>query len=179
MSNGMLGSGSGPLSPCAVVMRRLQARGFAIRSAEEACALGPWMRFTPMVQALLFGLCTLTCSVPVLLALAGVLAVGLVTGRHPFDWLYDGVIRPLEQSPPLPATPMRRRMVFLIGVFWCLATARAFATGNEAAGYLLGGIMTASTTLLALTHICIPSHVLGWSRSAYDQMRGRARGAQG
>jgi hypothetical protein len=163
----------GPPSPCAVVMRRLRARGFPIQSEEEACALGPWLRFTPMLQALLFALCTLTCSVSVLLALAGVLAVGLISGRHPFDWLYNGVIRPLEQSPALPPCPIRRRMVFLIGMLWCLATAYAFAEGHATTGYLLGGIMTASTALLATTHICIPSHILCWSRGGYDRVRGR------
>jgi hypothetical protein len=157
-------------------MRRLQARGFPIQSEEEACALGPWLRFTPMLHTLLFALCTLTHSVPVLLALAGVLMVGLISGRHPFDWLYNGVIRPLEQSSALPPCPVRRRLVFLIGMLWCLATAYAFASDHATVGFLLGGIMTASTALLATTHICIPSQILCWSRGGYERVRNRARG---
>jgi len=148
------------MSADAVVMRRLQLRGFAFRDEDEACRIGPWMRFTPTVQALLFGLCTVTGSVPVLLALAVVLATGLATARHPFDLAYNLLIRPLENSPELPASPVRRRLVFLVGALWCLATAWQFSAGNHAAGTTLGALMTASTTLLAATHICIPSRVL-------------------
>jgi hypothetical protein len=153
-------AGMGAEEPCAVVRRRLQTRGFRDLSEDQACRLGPWMRFTPALQALLFGLSTVTGSVPVLFGLALLLAVGLVAGRHPFDWLYNGVIRPLERSPEMPRSPRRRRLVFVVGLAWCLATAWAFASGREAAGYLLGGIMTASTTLLAFTHICVPSFLM-------------------
>jgi hypothetical protein len=147
---------------CDVVLRRLRDRGFELRSPQEACDVGPWLRFTPMLQAVLFGFSTVTASVAVLLALAGVLAVGLVAGYHPFDWIYAGVIRPLEKSPALPRCPVRRRLVFLVGIVFCGATAWAFATGRMPLGYALGGIMTASTALLAATHICIPSLVMGW-----------------
>jgi hypothetical protein len=162
-------------APCAVVLRRLQTRGFRGLSEDQACRLGPWMRFTPALQALLFGLCTVTGSVPVLTGLAVMLAVGLLTARHPFDWLYGGVIRPLEHSPELPRSPFRRRMVFALGIVWCLATAWAFETGREGAGYLLGGLMTASTALLAFTHICVPSLVMA---RLFDGDRDRASGVR-
>ena len=147
---------------CAVVLRRLRTRGFALDSEEEACRLGPWMRFTPMMQALVFGLSTITGSVAVFVGMAVVLAVALVAGHHPFDTIYSGVIRPLEKSPELPPCPARRRLVFLVGVGWCLATAWAFSSGHALLGSVLGSVMTASTSLLASTHICIPSLALGW-----------------
>jgi hypothetical protein len=147
---------------CVVVYNRLSDRGFELKSVQEACDIGPWMRFTPMLQALLFGLSTITCSVPVLLALAAVLAIGLIVGVHPFDLIYSGVIRPLEKAPEMPPSPIRRRMVFLVGIVFCVSTAWAFSSGNALLGYTLGGIMTASTTLLAATHICIPSKVMKW-----------------
>lgn len=146
----------------AVLLRRLRARGFALESEEEAFRVAPWLRFTPMMQALLFGLSTLTGSAGVLWGMAVVLSVGLVTGHHPFDALYSGVIRPLEKSPELPPCPVRRRMVFLVGVVWCLVTAWAFSRGHRTTGYVLGGLMSASTALLAGTHICLPSLVMGW-----------------
>jgi hypothetical protein len=60
-----------------------------------------------------------------------------------------------------PCAVVLRRVVFFPGIFWCLATAFAFSEGSAAAGWVLGG-MTASTALLAFTHICIPSQVLVW-----------------
>jgi Domain of unknown function (DUF4395) len=147
---------------CGVVLQRLRDRGFQLGSKEEACNVGPWLRFTPTLQALLFGVSTLTGSVEVLVVLAFVLAIAFAVGYHPFDLIYAGVIRPLEKSPALPRCPVRRRMVFLVGIWFCGATAWAFANDHMLAGSLIGGIMTASTTLLAATHICIPSMVMGW-----------------
>lgn len=151
---------------CGVVLQRLRDRGFELRNKEEACDVGPWLRFTPMLQALLFGISTITGSAEVLLALAFVLAIGFAVGYHPFDLIYAGVIRPLEKSPELPRCPIRRRMVFLVGIGFCGTAAWAFANDHLVTGYVIGGVMTASTTLLAATHICIPSMVMGWvSRS--------------
>jgi hypothetical protein len=144
------------------LLRRIQTRGFRVQSAGEATRLGPWLCFTPMLQAILFGLSTLTGSVPAFVGLALMLAVGLVFGLHPFDWFYNEVVRPIEKSPELPETPVRRRMVFALGIAWCLVSAQAFATGHVLLGSLLGSIMTASTALLAFTHICIPSLVMQW-----------------
>lgn len=146
----------------AVLLRRLRARGFELESEAEALHMAPWLRFTPMLQAVLFGLSTITGSASVLWVMAVLLAIALVAGVHPFDVIYSRVIRPLEESPELPPSPIRRRMVFLIGVVWCATTAWAFATGYQVAGYVLGGVMSASTALLAATHICIPSLVMGW-----------------
>lgn len=148
--------------PGAVVARRLQARGFGDLTAEEACRIGPWMCFTPMLQALLFAGGTATGAVTVFCALGALLLVASLTGRHPFDWIYDGVIRLLERSPELPPSPPRRRAVFLLGAVWCLGTAAAFGSGLMLLGYLLGAAMTVSTSLLAFTHICIPSRAFEW-----------------
>lgn len=157
------GNGGGIEQPRdAALLRRLRVRGFHLQSEGEATRLSPWLRFTPTLQALLFGLSTLTGSVPGFLGLAVLMAVGVLLGWHPFDWFYNEVIRPLEKSPELPETPVRRRMVFVLGIAWCLVTAQAFYTGHDAVGILLGVIMTASTALLAATQICIPSLVMGW-----------------
>jgi hypothetical protein len=155
------------------LLRRMRTRGFCVQSEGEATRLGQWLCFTPMMQAILFGLSTLTGSVAAFLALAMLMAVGVVFGLHPFDWFYSEVVRPLEKSPELPQTPVRRRMVFALGIAWCLVSAQAFATGHSRVGLLLGGIMTASTALLAFTHICIPSVVMEWLTS--QVRRGKAR----
>lgn len=146
----------------AVMLHRLRVRGFTPDSEEEALRLAPWLRFTPMLQAVIFGLRTITGAVPVLIGMTGILLLAGIVGCHPFDKIYSGVIRPLETSPELPPCPLRRRLVFLVGGLWCLVTAWAFSSGHMALGAVLGGLMTASTFLLAMTHICIPSLVLEW-----------------
>lgn len=157
------GHSRGLLAPdCGVVLERLRLRGFELDSREEACDVGQWLRFTPMLQALLFGVATITASAEIFLALAGLLAVGVLMGCHPFDLIYTGIIRQLENVPEHPRCSFRRRAVFLVGIALSAATVWSFTNGHAVAGYLLGAAMTASTALLAATHICIPSLVLGW-----------------
>lgn len=151
-----------PLS-CAVVRYRLRERGFLGLTETEACRIGPWMRFTPMLQALSFALSTATGSAPALFGLAAMLMFGVATGNHPFDLAYRALIRPVEGSPDLPESPPRRRLVFVLGALWCLATAWCFSNSHDAAGALLGFLMTASTAMLAGTHICIPSRIMAWA----------------
>jgi low affinity Fe/Cu permease len=157
--------------PCAVVARRLRARGFRDITADEACRIAPWLCFTPTLQAILFGMSTITGSAPALRVMAAALFVGAIMGRHPFDWIYDGVIRYLEESPKLPDSPPRRRAVFVVGGVWCLVTAAMFTGGSPVVGYALGAAMTLSTALLALTHICSPSRVVAWitGRAGLDE----------
>lgn len=163
--------------PCAVVARRLRVRGFRHISVDEACRIAPWLCFTPTLQAILFGVSTVTASVPGLRVLAALLFVAAAVGRHPLDLIYDEVIRHLEDSPKLPRTPPRRRAVFVVGALWCLVSAAMFAGNHAVFGYVLGAMMTLSTALLALTHICIPSRVVGWISGKAGFRESGAQGA--
>lgn len=163
------------LPACAVIHRRLHARGFRNLTVEQACSLEGWMRFNPALHALLFALGTLAGSSTLMLVLAALFAVGMLTAVHPFEWFYAAVIRPLEQSPELPASPPRRRGVFALGMACSLAVALAFAYDARPAGVALGVVMTASTALLAVTHICVPSLVFRSVRAGIQRMRRRRR----
>lgn len=52
---------------------------------------------------------------------------------------------------------IRRRFACGLGSAWLLATGAAFAIGAYPAGYVLGGLLTALATLVAVTRICLPS----------------------
>jgi hypothetical protein len=160
---------------CVVIHRRLHARGFRNLTVEQACSLEAWMRFNPALNALLFALATLAGSSVLMLLLAALFAAGMLTAVHPFEWFYAAVIRPLEQSPELPASPPRRRAVFALGMACSLAVAWDFSSGTRAAGVALGSLMTASTALLALTHICVPSLALRSVRAGFQGLRRRRR----
>jgi hypothetical protein len=171
----MSGSASGASPFCAVIHRRLHTRGFRNLTVEQACSLEAWMRFNPAMNTLLFALATLAGSSLLMLLLAALFAVGMLTAVHPFEWFYAAVIRPLEQSPELPASPPRRRAVFALGMACSLAVAWNFHFGSRAAGIVLGSLMTASTALLALTHICVPSLAFRSLRAGFQRLRRRRR----
>ena len=144
---------------CNVIHRRLYVRGFRTLTVDQACSVETWMRLNPALNALLFALCGITGSVPGLIVLAVFFLIGMLTAVHPFELFYTEIIRSLEQSPELPSSPPLRRAVFAIGAAGSLAAAWGFSSGHPGMGYILMGIMVASTAFLALTHICIPSTI--------------------
>ena len=145
--------------PCAEIHRRLYVRGFRGLTEEQVGSVETWMRLNPAINALLFVLCGVTGSIPGLLILAALFAIGILCAVHPFEWFYTEIIRSLEQSPELPHSPPLRRGIFVIGMTGSLASAWGFYSGNAWLGYVITGIMAASTAVLALTHFCIPSTI--------------------
>ena len=67
-----------------------------------------------------------------LLSLAALMALGAVLPNHPWDLLYNGVVRHVTGTPPLPRAGWRRRLTFALGVVWLGFTAWAFASGRTA-----------------------------------------------
>ncbi|MCD6023848.1 MAG: hypothetical protein K0Q91_764 [Fibrobacteria bacterium] len=143
--------------PAAVIHRRLRVRGFRNLTEEQARSIETWMRLNPAVHALLFMVCGVTGSVPGLITLAGFFLIGILSSVHPFELFYTEIIRPLEHAPEMPPSPPLRRAVFGIGLAGSLGAAWAFSADFKTPGYLITGVMTASTAFLALTHICVPS----------------------
>jgi hypothetical protein len=153
----------------------MHARGFRNLTVEQACSLEAWMRFNPAMHALLFALAIIAGSPALMVALAALFAVGMIAAVHPFEWFYTAVIRPLEQSPELPASPPRRRAVFALGMACSLVVAWEFSFGSHTAGIVLASLMTASAALLALTHICVPSLGFRSLRAGFLYLRRRRR----
>lgn len=99
-------------------------------------------------------------ATPVLLAaLVPFAALGALLPMHPFDLLYNRVIRRLTGTDPLPRSGAPRRFACVVATVWLPATAVAFRTGATLAGYVLGGLFVAVSGLVVTTHICIPSMV--------------------
>jgi len=83
--------------------------------------------------------------------------IGALGRAHPFDVLYNLVIRPLTGSIRLPPSADRRRFVFAVGAIWLGATAIAFALGHTITGYILGSIIAVMVIPLASAYICVIS----------------------
>ena len=123
--------------PCDVIHRRLSVRGFRTLTVDQACSVETWMRLNPALNALLFGLCGVTGSVPGLLVLAAFFLIGMLTAVHPFELFYTEIIRSLEQTPELPSSPPLRRVVFGIGATGSLTAAWGFYAGHQWLAYAI------------------------------------------
>jgi hypothetical protein len=141
------------------VRRRLEAQGFRNLDEKSLAEIGPWMRWSPAICAVVMATGTIFGSPPVLWGLASIALLGAVFPRHPFDLLYNHGVRYLTGTQPLPRHGPQRRFACGVATLWLAGTGLAFHQGAMALGYVLGGAITAVATLVAVTHFCIPSLV--------------------
>lgn len=139
------------------IRRRLEAQGFLGLTDDELRVIGPWMRFTPVLNLTFTVMATALSSVPLLVGLAILMAAGAMMPVHPFDALYNGLVRRITRTQPLPKSGVRRRIVFVVGAAWLLLIAGTFLSGMSGVGYVLGGLMAVLIAPLATIHVCVLS----------------------
>ncbi len=147
--------------------RRLETQGFVGLDDDTLAAAAPWLRLAPALCATICAVGTILASPPVLWALAATAGLGAILPFHPFDLVYSLGLRRLTGSRRLPANGVPRRFACGVGFVWLLATGALFATSWMVAGYLLGGAFVATASLVATTHICIPSLIYGAACSRF------------
>lgn len=143
------------LSPTA--RSRLETQGFTGLDDAALCEVGPWLRFTPGVCAVLMGLGTALALPALLWALVPIAAFGALFPVHPFDLVYNVSIRRITGTRPLPPNGAPRRFACGMAALWLAATASAFTVDAAVVGYVLGGVLTSVAALVSATHFCIPS----------------------
>jgi len=84
---------------------------------------------------------------------------GMLPPYHPFDYLYNYVIRHLLNKPKMPPRSNQGRFACGIATVWLSGVIYFFHTNLPFWGYLAGGILVSIATLVSTTDICIPSMV--------------------
>jgi hypothetical protein len=139
------------------IRQRFEVQGFLGLTDNELKAIGPWMRFTPVLNLTFTVIATALSSIPLLVGLMILMAAGVIMPIHPFDALYNNLVRRITHTQPLPKSGGRRRIVFAVGAVWLLLTTGAFLSGWSGVGYVLGGLMAAFIAPLATIHFCVIS----------------------
>src|SRR5438128_11584281 len=136
------------------VRRRLAAQGYCDLDEPALREIGPWLRWSPALCTTVMATGTILGSPVVLLGLAPLAALGAALNRHPFDYLYNGIVRHLTKTRPLPPHAAQRRFACGVASVWLVGTAWAFHIGDTQLGYVLGGSLTAVALLVSTTHFC-------------------------
>jgi hypothetical protein len=118
------------------------------------------------------GLClTLVVAALVLESPAMVFAlsgIGLIAGfgaRHPFDHLWNRVVRHAVGGPALPPNPSRRRHAFKVATVWLTAVGGLLSAGATMAALVFGGLLLAACGAVTAANLRIPSVALAcWER---------------
>lgn len=147
------------MSLSTTLRRRLDIQGFTCADDATLARTQRWLRWSPGLCAAIAAAGTALASPAVLWALAPFAALGAVLTFHPFDLIYNLGVRRLTGGPALPPNGAPRRFACGLGSAWLVVTGALFAGGYDGAGYVLGAALVATATLVASTHVCIPSLV--------------------
>ena len=140
---------------------RLHTQGYVNVDEEMLASTAPWLRWSPSICTGIIVLGTALASPWILWALVPFALAGALMTRHPFDYIYNLGVRRLSGTRPLPEHGAPRRFACGMAAAWVAATGAAFAGGAPAAGYALGGVLSAVGALVSTTHFCIPSTIYG------------------
>jgi hypothetical protein len=84
---------------------------------------------------------------------------GMLPPYHPFDYVYNYVVRHLINKSKTPPRPNQGRFACGIATVWLGGVIYLFYIGHNIWGYLAGCILVSITTLVSTTDICIPSMI--------------------
>jgi Domain of unknown function (DUF4395) len=141
---------------------RLTMQGYGSLREEERRSLWLGLRFS-------FGLCfagialgVALASPVLLLAMAVTAGVGgFLTAKHPFDYVYDGTLRPLLGGPSVPPSPAPRRFACQLATPWIAAIAVAFLADAAVIAWVLAVPLLAVAATVTATNWCLPSLIYG------------------
>jgi len=159
------------MTPGTLSERGLELQGFAVRSDPSIGRVEPWLRLTPSLSGLWIASGTALGSPAMLLGFSFVSAFGASQHKHPFDHLYDRLIRRVARSERLPDNPPPRRFAMALASAWAATTAVLFATGRRRAGLVAGCSLGVAAATVATTHFCLGS----WIYRQLDRLRARPR----
>jgi hypothetical protein len=151
----------GETAPSRTVRSRLDTQGYVDVDDATLKLVAPWVRWSPSICTAIVITGTALGSQWMLWGLAPFAVAGTLMSRHPFDYVYNLVVRRLTGTPPLPRHRAPRRFACGMAAAWTAATGAAFASGEPTLGYVLGGMLAAVGLLVSLTHFCIPSTIFG------------------
>ncbi len=149
---------------------RLEMQGYTGLSDKQLSEAAPWLKFAPAICAICTAISTYLDSYTLIWSLASLALLGAILPHHPFDVLYNFVIRHFLGQKLLPKSNAPRRFTCAVGTVWLLFTGYAFYSGADIAANILGYSMVAVATLSSTTDFCIPSWLYGKMLSPFKKV---------
>lgn len=125
------------LSP--VCKKRLYIQGYQNYSDKELNDYKYGIRFAYALCTTLAGLGLVFNSIPLLIVAAAVALASTMLPYHPFDYLYNYVVRHLFSKPRIPHRTAQGRFACDVAFVWLTTIILFFYNGHFITGKILGG----------------------------------------
>ncbi len=142
-----------------VTKKRLIIQGFSCYTDKELNDYKHGIRFSYYLCDLLLILGLLLANFYILATIMIISFFGALLQHHPFDYLYNYVIRHIINKPPIPIRTNQTRFACGIAAVWICLIIFLFYIHLNLWAYIAGGIIVFVATLVATTDICIPSMI--------------------
>jgi Domain of unknown function (DUF4395) len=139
----------------------LTTQGYCL-SDRERRELAIGLRFSTGLCLALVVVALVLQSAAMVFALCGVGLIAGFTARHPFDYMWNHIVRHAFGAPALPPNPSRRRDAFKVGTVWLALLGTLLAIGAVTAALILGGMLLAACATVTVLNLCLPSEAFAW-----------------
>ncbi|HJN86508.1 MAG: DUF4395 family protein [Dehalococcoidia bacterium] len=140
-------------------LNRLHAQGYFDISDADLSDLAFGNRFAYILCVTITAIGVATANIPTLLVMTAIAFLGAVLPNHPFDYVYNHVLRGALKKPKLPRRSRQLKFTCVMATLWLIATVLLFNADLTAAGYVLGGLLVAVALTVSTTDFCIPSMI--------------------
>ena len=136
---------------------RLKVQGYCNRTDSDLSKLAFGNRFAFIICSSVMAIGIVTANIPILSVLMCIAFLGIVLPYHPFDYIYNHIIRKANGMPKLPPRSKQLKFACMIATLGLSAIIYLFYSGLFITGYILGGLLFSVAFLVSTTDICIPS----------------------
>jgi hypothetical protein len=140
-------------------INRLKVQGYSTNSDAELSELAFGNRFAYILCSTILAIGVATANIPILIAMTIVAFLGIILSYHPFDYIYNHVLRNMLSKPKLPPRSKQLKFACIIATLWLIGTILLFYSGLFVAGYVIGGLLFSVAFLVSTTDYCIPSTI--------------------
>ena len=140
-------------------IQRLKVQGYFNHSDSEISELAFGNRFAFIVCGSIVALGVATANVPILAAMTLVAFGGVILPYHPFDYVYNHLLRSMMNKPKLPPRSMQLKFTCVVATLWLVGTIFLFYSGFAIAGYVAGGLLVIVAFIVSTMDFCIPSTI--------------------
>lgn len=137
----------------------LKAQGYCNLSDAEISELAFGNRFAYILCGSIVAVAVATAHIPTLIAMTIVAFFGIILPYHPFDYIYNHMLRSVLNKPKLPPRSKQLKFACVIATLWLIATTYLFYVGFDVSGYVLGALLVAVAFIVSATDFCIPSMI--------------------
>ena len=138
-------------------INRLRMQGYASQGNEQLADLAFAIRFPYRACVVLLLPGVALANIPLLSIMMVIAFFGIVLPNHPFDYIYNYLLRKWMNKPQLPPRTIQLKFACMMATPWIGATIYLFHTNLMLAGYILGGSLIVIALFPSTIDLCIPS----------------------